>query len=93
MSQGDQDKTEQPTPHHLEEARKRGEVAKSPDVTGVVVMIAFASIVVLSGTSFAQALARATSSGIAPGKSASGGPSTPILRPCGPTPTARRVPS
>lgn len=64
MSQGDQDKTEQPTPHHLEEARKRGEVAKSPDVTGVVVMIAFASIVVLSGTSFAQALARATSGGI-----------------------------
>lgn len=64
MSQGDQDKTEQPTPHHLEEARKRGEVAKSPEVTGVVVMIAFAAIVVLSGAGFAQALARATTQGI-----------------------------
>lgn len=60
MSQGDQDKTEQPTPYRLEEARKRGEVAKSPDVTGVLVMIAFAVIVALTGVTVVSQVAVAT---------------------------------
>lgn len=60
MSQGDQDKTEQPTPYRLEEARKRGEVAKSPDISSLVVMITFAAIVALTGGSVALALAGAT---------------------------------
>lgn len=60
MSQGDQDKTEQPTPYRLEEARKRGEIAKSADVVGSVVMIAFAAIVAVTGGWIALSLARAT---------------------------------
>lgn len=60
MSQADQDKTEQPTPYKLEEARKRGEVPKSADVTGSMMMIAFASIVALTGAGVAAALATAT---------------------------------
>ena len=60
MSQGDQDKTEQPTPYRLQEARKRGEVAKSPDVAGSLVMIAFAAIMALTAAGIAQALARST---------------------------------
>lgn len=60
MSQGDQDKTEQPTPFRLEEARKRGEVAKSMDVSGIVVMIVFAAIVGLTGAGVAMAFAAAT---------------------------------
>lgn len=60
MSQGDQDKTEQPTPYRLDEARKRGEVAKSQDVSGSIVLIAFAAIVALTGADTAVALAVAT---------------------------------
>lgn len=60
MSQGDQDKTEQPTPFRLEEARKRGEVAKSIEVSGVVMMIVFAAIVALTGAGVARAFAVAT---------------------------------
>ena len=60
MSQGDQDKTEQPTPFRLEEARKRGEVAKSIEVSGVVMMIVFAAIVGLTGVGVAHAFAVAT---------------------------------
>lgn len=65
MSQGDQDKTEQPTPFRLDEARKQGNVAKSPEVTGIVVMIAFAVIMALSGTQIARAVAQATGQMIA----------------------------
>jgi flagellar biosynthetic protein FlhB len=60
MAQADQDKTEKPTPHRLEEARKRGEVAKSAEVTGVVVMIAFAAVMALSAADVAHAIADAT---------------------------------
>lgn len=60
MSQGDQDKTEQPTPYRLEEARKRGEVAKSPDVAGALVMIVFAAVIAVTGAGVASALATAT---------------------------------
>lgn len=60
MSQGDQDKTEQPTPFRLEEARKRGEVAKSPEVAGTVVMIFFAASFALAAPGIARAFADAT---------------------------------
>ncbi|QDH70158.1 EscU/YscU/HrcU family type III secretion system export apparatus switch protein [Marilutibacter alkalisoli] len=59
MSQ-DQDKSEQPTPFKLDEARKKGEVAKSMDVTGSLVMIVFAVIVALTGVGIAMSLAGAT---------------------------------
>lgn len=60
MSQGDQDKTEQPTPYRLEEARKKGEVAKSADVTGAAVMMAVAATLALTAGGIAVALAGAT---------------------------------
>ncbi len=60
MSQGDQDKTEEPTHFRLDEARKRGEVAKSIEVSAVVVMIVSASIIALTGAGIAVALAVAT---------------------------------
>lgn len=60
MSQGDQDKTEQPTPYRLEEARKRGEVAKSADAVGAVMMIVFAAVAAASAGWAAYAVAAAT---------------------------------
>lgn len=60
MSSGDQDKTEQPTPFRLEEARKRGEVAKSPELVGAAVMIAAAATLALTAGGIATAAADAT---------------------------------
>ncbi len=60
MSQGDQDKTEQPTPYRLEEARKRGEVAKSADVSGSLVMIVFAATLAITASGVAHAFSDAT---------------------------------
>ena len=60
MASEDQDKTEQPTPFRLEEARKRGEVAKSPELVGVAVMIGFAATVAITAGGIAEAAADAT---------------------------------
>ncbi len=60
MSQPDQDKTEQPTSYRLEEARKRGEVPKSTDVVGSVVMGVFAVVLVMTCGWVASAFATAT---------------------------------
>lgn len=60
VAQPDQDKTEKATPHRLEEARKRGEVAKSQDVTGGLVMMVAAAIIAVTGGGVALALANAT---------------------------------
>jgi flagellar biosynthetic protein FlhB len=60
MTQGDQDKTEQPTPFRLDEARKRGEVAKSPDITGSAILVAFACVMALTGAGIAMSVANAT---------------------------------
>lgn len=60
MSQSDQDKTEQPTPFRLDEARKRGEVAKSIDASTALVLIAFATIIGLSAPGIADAMATTT---------------------------------
>jgi flagellar biosynthetic protein FlhB len=60
MAQADQDKTEQPTPYRLEEARRRGEVAKSTDAVGALVMVTFAAVGVLTAGDVARAIATAT---------------------------------
>ncbi len=60
MSQGDQDKTEEPTRYRLDEARKRGEAAKSIDVAGIVVMIVAAATLGLIGAGLASRFADAT---------------------------------
>lgn len=60
MSQGDQDKTEEPTRYRLDEARKRGEAAKSVDLAGAVVMIAAAATLGLIGARLASRFADAT---------------------------------
>jgi flagellar biosynthetic protein FlhB len=44
MADQDTDKSEQATPHKLEEARKRGQVSKSVDVNSVVMLTAFVVI-------------------------------------------------
>jgi len=41
MSESEQTKTEQPTPHKMQEARERGQVPRSADLSGVVVIIVF----------------------------------------------------
>ncbi len=60
MSQGDQDKTEEPTQHRLEQARERGEMARSPELSGVLVMVAFAAVAALTAGWTAEALMGAT---------------------------------
>jgi len=62
MSSEEEDKTEEPTPFRLEEARRKGEVPKSPDLGGVLVMGAFAISIVVMGDELAASLARATQS-------------------------------
>lgn len=59
MAADDQDKTEQPTPYRLEEARRRGEVAKSPDAIGTGMLVVFAAVIALTGTWIARSLAAA----------------------------------
>ncbi|WP_411993484.1 flagellar biosynthesis protein FlhB [Agarivorans sp. DSG3-1] len=41
MSQDEQNKSEKPTPYKLEEAKKKGQVAKSTEFTGVVSLLLF----------------------------------------------------
>jgi flagellar biosynthetic protein FlhB len=61
MSQGgDDDKTEDPTPHRLREAHKRGEVAKSQELNGWLVMAAFAVALAVTGAAIAEALVTVT---------------------------------
>lgn len=54
MAQQDQDRTEPATPHKLEEARKRGAVAKSTDVVSVVVLVAALLYWTLGGSGFGR---------------------------------------
>lgn len=60
MATEDQDKTEQPTSYRLEEARKKGEVSKSPDATGTAVLTTFAITFLVTATWIMLALAQAT---------------------------------
>lgn len=59
MTDADQDKTEQPTSHKLEEARKQGQVAKSQDMAAALVMITFALIVGVTASDVANSIASA----------------------------------
>jgi flagellar biosynthetic protein FlhB len=60
MSEADQDKTEEASSYRLEEARKRGEVAKSPDAVGLAVMATFAVVMGLTAAWALGAMAHAT---------------------------------
>jgi type III secretion protein U len=52
------EKTEQPTSKKLLDARKQGQVAKSPDFTQTVLIVALFGYVVVMGTSMVSALGR-----------------------------------
>ena len=60
MAEADQDKTEQPTSFRLDEARKKGEVAKSADMVGVLMLSVFAVTLMLTATGVVLALVGAT---------------------------------
>jgi flagellar biosynthetic protein FlhB len=61
MAAEDQDKTEDPTSYRLDEARKRGEVAKSADAVGVSVMSVFAIVILFTAGWVGISLGHATS--------------------------------
>lgn len=55
MADQEQSKTEQPTPFRLQEARERGQVARSAELGGVLVMIAFCIALVVGAGGLASA--------------------------------------
>lgn len=55
MADQEQSKTEQPTPFRLQEARERGQVPRSAELGGVLVMIAFTVALTVGAKSFAFA--------------------------------------
>ncbi|HBK46549.1 MAG TPA: flagellar biosynthesis protein FlhB [Xanthomonadaceae bacterium] len=57
MAQGDQDKTEKPTQHRLEEARRQGQVAKSTELVGVLSLLVFSVTFLMIAAGLATALA------------------------------------
>lgn len=58
MADDDQSKTEQPTTHRLQEAHERGQVARSADLTGVLVTIVFSIAFAVSSFAIVSALTR-----------------------------------
>jgi len=56
----DQDKSEKPTPQRLKQAHDRGEVAKSAEFTGWLVMATFATAIAVTAASVAEAVVTAT---------------------------------
>ncbi len=61
MDDDDQTKTEQPTSFRLQEARERGQVPRSADLSGVLVVIVFSIALASSSYNVAAALARSVS--------------------------------
>ncbi|MGX9720046.1 EscU/YscU/HrcU family type III secretion system export apparatus switch protein [Stenotrophomonas acidaminiphila] len=57
MAQGDQDKTEKPTQHRLEQARRQGQVARSTDLVGVASLLVFVLTFVALSAGVATAMA------------------------------------
>lgn len=57
MADHDQDKTEQPTPYRLQEARKRGQVPRSADFGGALVMLGFCVAMAVAASGVAMAFA------------------------------------
>ncbi len=60
MAQTDLDRTEQPTAFRLEEARKKGQVARSADLSGALMLVAFSVVLVVTAGRVAHALASTT---------------------------------
>ena len=59
MADDQQSKTEQPTPFRLQEARERGQVPRSADMNGVIVIVVFSIAVAAASYGIAAAFARA----------------------------------
>ncbi|MGL5387481.1 MAG: flagellar biosynthesis protein FlhB [Serratia sp. (in: enterobacteria)] len=60
----DQEKTEAPTPHRLEKAREEGQIARSRELTSILMLIAGLSILWVAGGHIAQQLARMLADGL-----------------------------
>lgn len=60
----DQEKTEAPTPHRLEKAREEGQIARSRELTSILMLIAGLSILWVAGGHIAQQLARMLAEGL-----------------------------
>ncbi|MCL6611814.1 MAG: flagellar biosynthesis protein FlhB [Peptococcaceae bacterium] len=58
MAEGGQEKTEQPTPRRLQEARRRGQVAKSRDLSAAVVLMAAVAVFYAASRSAVTAMER-----------------------------------
>ncbi|NVE01844.1 flagellar biosynthesis protein FlhB [Massilia sp. BJB1822] len=58
MAEQDSDRSEQATPHKLEEARKKGSVARSMDFTALGIMAALVLVVYANGSAAMTALVR-----------------------------------
>jgi flagellar biosynthetic protein FlhB len=58
VAENDQNKTEQPTPFRLEEARKKGQVPRSPEMTGLVVTLVFSVTLCITAYTLAHAWGR-----------------------------------
>jgi flagellar biosynthetic protein FlhB len=76
MAADEQSKTEQPTAFRLKEARERGQVPRSADLSGIVVMIVFSVALAAASYGIAAAFARSVArtilmAGNAPAPSAS----------------------
>jgi flagellar biosynthetic protein FlhB len=59
MAESEQSKTEQPTPFRLQEARKKGQVPRSSEWSGLLVIVVFSVTLCATGHSMAAAWARA----------------------------------
>lgn len=57
MAADEQSKTEQPTAFRLQEAREKGQVARSPDMSGVIVIIVFSVALAAASYNIAAAFA------------------------------------
>ncbi len=64
-NENSQEKTEQPTPKRLEDARKKGQVARSRELTMTLVMLAAAAYILFDGQRFATHLAEVMRAGFA----------------------------
>jgi len=60
MSGGDSDKTEEPTEHKLQEARKKGQVFKSQDIISTLLLLATAGIIGAFGSKIFWSIAAYT---------------------------------
>jgi flagellar biosynthetic protein FlhB len=59
MAEQEQSRTEQPTPFRLQEARERGQVPRSGELSGVLVMVVFSIALVVGADTLASAWLRA----------------------------------